>query len=80
MPARLAAAYNGRAMPDRVTLYTRPGCTLCETMKRALERGGHEVTEVNIDEDPELTRRYLWEIPVAVRADGTVLAKYRLEE
>lgn len=67
-------------MPDRITLYTRPGCTLCDKMKLALERRGYVVTEVNIDEDPELTRRYSWEVPVAVRADGTVLAKYRLDE
>jgi Na+:H+ antiporter, NhaC family len=44
------------------------------------EARGYTIDEVNIDEDPELTRRYLLEIPVARRADGTLLAKLQLEE
>jgi len=61
-----------------VTLYTRPGCGLCDEMKAALEERGYEVREVNIDLDPELERKYGWDIPVAVR-DGKVLAKHRLK-
>jgi Na+:H+ antiporter, NhaC family len=68
------------ASRERVTLYTRPGCGLCEKMKAALEARGYPIDEVNIDEDPELTRRYLLEIPVAVRADGSVLAKLQLDD
>jgi hypothetical protein len=67
------------ASMDDVTLYTRPGCSLCDTMKAGLERLGYRVTEVNIDRDPELTRRYGLDIPVAVGADGTVIARHRLE-
>lgn len=59
MPGNSAAAH--------VTLYTRPGCSLCDTMHTALVRLGYRVTEVNIDDDPELTRRYRLDIPVAVR-------------
>jgi hypothetical protein len=47
-------------------------------MKAKLEERGHEVREVNIDLDPELKRKYGWDIPVAVQ-DGKVLAKHRLE-
>jgi hypothetical protein len=68
------------SMPERITLYTRPGCGLCDTMKAELAHRGYDVVEVNIDEDPELARRYLWEIPVAARADGTILARHRLED
>jgi Na+:H+ antiporter, NhaC family len=65
---------------ERLTLYTRPGCGLCDRMKAALEARGYEIHEVNIDEHEELTRRYLLEIPVALRADGTVFAKLQLED
>ena len=47
-------------------------------MKAGLHDRGYQVREVNIDDDPELTRRYGVDIPVAVRADGTLLAKHRL--
>ena len=62
-----------------VTLYTRAGCGLCGTMKAELERRGYRVVEVDIDMDPELARRYGHDIPVVVRADGTELARHRLE-
>ena len=65
---------------DTITLYTKPGCGLCDEMKAALERRGYRVAEVNIDLDPELRRLYRFDIPVAVRADGTLLAKHRLAE
>ncbi|MCU0256692.1 MAG: glutaredoxin family protein [Vicinamibacterales bacterium] len=64
---------------DTVTLYTRPGCCLCDEMKQELLRRGHPLVEVNIDEDEALQRRYWLEIPVAVLPDGTVLARHRLE-
>ena len=64
---------------DPITLYTRPGCGLCHEMKDELERHGCAVIEVDIDTDPELTRRYRLDIPVAVRADGTLIARHRLQ-
>ena len=67
------------AAPEEITLYTRPGCSLCDKMKAALRERGYHVREVNIDEDPELTRRYGLDIPVAVAVDGTVVAKHRLD-
>ncbi len=63
---------------DTITLYTRPGCCLCDEMKHALEQRGHSIVEVNIDEDEELQRRYWLDIPVAVLPDGRVLARHRL--
>jgi glutaredoxin len=60
---RLAAAG-----PREVTLYTRPGCHLCEEAKAAiaplLREFGASFREVNIDEDPVLRERYGWDVPV----------------
>lgn len=54
--------------PRDVTLYTRPGCHLCEEAKAAIapllgEFGAH-LREVNIDQDVVLKERYGWDIPV----------------
>ena len=48
-------------------------------MKQERLRREYQVREVNIDDDPELKKRYRVDIPVAVLADGTVLAKHRLD-
>ena len=57
-----------RATPREITLYTRPGCHLCEEAKAAiaplLAEFGATLREVNIDEDPVLRERYGWDIPV----------------
>lgn len=61
--ARLAARG-----PREVTLYSRPGCHLCEEAKAAiaplLREFGAVLHEVNIDEDSVLKERYGWDIPV----------------
>jgi len=52
----------------RVTLYTRPGCHLCEQAVADLERlrscHPHTLELVDITADPELTRAYGELIPV----------------
>jgi hypothetical protein len=63
---------------NEITLYTRPGCGLCHEMKVELERRGFRVTEIDIDGDRELKRRFGLDIPVAIRADGSILARHRL--
>ena len=54
--------------PRDVTLYSRPGCHLCEEAKTAiaplLREFGAVLREINIDEDPVLKERYGWDIPV----------------
>jgi glutaredoxin len=54
--------------PRDVTLYTRPGCHLCEEAKAALAPLLREfdavLREVNVDDDPVLKERYGWDIPV----------------
>jgi len=51
-----------------VTIYSKPGCHLCEAAKAAieplLEEFSAPVREVNIEEDAVLKERYGWDIPV----------------
>ena len=64
-----------------ITLYTRPGCHLCEEAKAAIaplvEEFGARLREVNIDEDRDLTDRYGWDIPVVFVGTRKV-AKHRV--
>jgi len=58
----------GACGPRDVTLYSRPGCHLCEEAKAAiaplLREFGAVLREVNIDEDAILKERYGWDIPL----------------
>ena len=64
-----------------VIFYTRPGCHLCEEAKLAIDAadcaGAYTFEEVNIETDPDLRRRYGWDIPVVV-INGRVVFKHRL--
>jgi glutaredoxin len=75
--ARLAAAG-----PREVTLYTRPGCHLCEDAKIAiahlLREFGAVLHEVNIDRDAILEERYGRDIPVLFIGARKV-AKHRVD-
>jgi glutaredoxin len=75
--ARLAASG-----PRDVTLYTRPGCHLCDEAKSAisplLREFGAVLREVNIDEDPLLKDRYGLDIPV-IFIGKRKAAKYQVD-
>ena len=62
-----------------VTLYTRAGCSLCEKAKEAMLRSGiaFDLTEVDIDGDPELRERYTNDVPV-ILIDGKEAFRHRL--
>jgi len=68
-----------------LTIYSRPGCHLCDEMKAVIERTvGRTALDVRIDEidistDAELERRYGTEIPVLL-VNGKKAAKYRVAE
>ncbi|MEO8259318.1 MAG: glutaredoxin family protein [Acidobacteriota bacterium] len=66
-----------------LTLYSRPGCHLCDDMKAVVARVGREVPlmleTIDISTDPELEVRYGLEIPVLL-VDGRKAAKYRVSE
>ncbi len=63
-----------------VTLYTRPDCSLCDKAKAAIRGSGVEtkITEINIDEDPELQQRYTNDVPV-VFVDGKEAFRHRVD-
>lgn len=65
----------------RLTLYTRPGCRLCEEMKAVIRRVQGQVAceldEVDISLDESLLQRYRHRIPVLL-ADGVEVARTRI--
>ena len=70
-PDNFARTEDGRlqlAAPRDVTIYSRPGCHLCEEAKAQivpmLKEFSARLTEINIDEDPELRSRYDYDVPV----------------
>ncbi len=60
-------------MTARVTLYSKPGCHLCDDARAVVERVcaelGEAYAEVDISSSPELLARYGEEIPVTL-VDG----------
>ena len=69
------------AGPRDVTLYTRPGCHLCEEAKAQmsvlLREFGARLLEVNIDADAVLRERYTNDVPV-IFLGGRKVAKHRV--
>ena len=66
-----------------ITLYTRPGCHLCDEARQAIlalreELPPFELSEVNIEQDDGLLARYLERIPV-VAVDGEVVSELELK-
>src|SRR5512142_2607535 len=64
LPVRSATFMD--AQPVDVTLYTRRECPLCDKAKEAMRASGINIRieEIDIDNDPELRRRYKNDIPV----------------
>jgi hypothetical protein len=64
-----------------LTLYSRPGCHLCDEMKATIVEAAASIPltleQVDISSDPELERRYGLEIPVLL-IDGRKVAKFRV--
>lgn len=68
--------------PRDVTIYSRPGCHLCEEAKYQiaplLAEFGARLIEINIDEDAELRARYDYDVPV-IFLGARKVAKYRVD-
>ena len=66
----------------QVTLYTRPGCHLCDEAKEAMlaARCADEYTldEVNIESDPRLLHSYRNDIPV-ILVNGIEVFRHRVD-
>lgn len=65
-----------------VLLYTRSGCCLCDEAKQLLKvlstKARFSLREIDIDQDPELRRRYNDEVPV-IFIHGRKAFKYRID-
>jgi glutaredoxin len=66
-----------------VTLYTRPGCHLCDEAREIIlsvrdSAAPFELREIDIECDPELHTRFLERIPV-IEVDGELVAELYVE-
>jgi hypothetical protein len=65
----------------QLTLLSRPGCHLCDEMRREVDAllvdRPHEWDVVDVDSDPDLARRYGDSIPVLF-VNGHLFAKIRV--
>jgi glutaredoxin len=70
-------------MTGRITLYSRPGCHLCDDARAVIERVcadlGQTYDEVSIADDAELSYRFAEEIPVTF-VDGHQHDFWRVDE
>ena len=82
-PPRPRDSSSDHPVTARVTLYSRPGCHLCDDARAVIERVcadlGEEYVEVSIDDDPELQSRFGEEIPVTF-VDGRQHDFWRVDE
>jgi glutaredoxin len=66
-----------------VTLYSRPGCHLCDDAREAIARvraqAPFELHEIDIERDDVLHARYLERVPV-VAVDGEEVFDYFVDE
>ncbi len=66
-----------------ITVYSRPGCHLCDEMKVIVDRVARSIPLtidiVDISTDPQLDAQYGLEIPVLL-VNGKKAAKYRVTE
>jgi hypothetical protein len=67
----------------RLTLLQRHECELCETMRRELTALARRfplppLETLDVDSDPQLTRRHGLDIPVLL-LDGSVVCRHRLD-
>lgn len=71
----------GRGYRPRIEVYTRERCTLCRKAERLVAeeaRRGADVHLIDVDEDPELKRRYDTRVPVIV-VDGREVAEGQIQ-
>ena len=70
---------NSYSHKPHVIVYSRPGCHLCDEAKAVIQNAGindrFTLEEINIESDPELLRKYKYDIPV-VTIDGVECFKH----
>jgi glutaredoxin len=64
-----------------VVIYSRPGCHLCDEAKQAMQAAQcldeYTLDEINIESDPDLLKRYQYDIPV-VTINGVEAFRHQL--
>lgn len=72
---------NSYSHKPHVIVYSRPRCHLCDEAKTAIENAGisdhFTLEEINIESDPDLRRKYQYDIPV-ITIDGVECFKHRV--
>jgi glutaredoxin len=67
--------------PAEITLYTKPGCHLCDAVEQVIAQVARRrpitLKKVNILDDPDAKEKYRHEIPV-VFLGGREIARHRL--
>jgi glutaredoxin len=80
---RPSSGYNSPSIMAVVTLYTKPGCHLCDEARDALLRvqkgQPFDLEEININAEGALLAEYGEQIPV-VLLNGTFLTEYTVDE
>jgi mycoredoxin len=73
-------------MPESVTMYTTTWCGFCRRLKSQLGREGIEVTEVDIERDPEAAEYVMsvnggnQTVPTIVFPDGSAMVNPSLAQ
>ncbi|MCG3150067.1 MAG: hypothetical protein PCFJNLEI_03536 [Verrucomicrobiae bacterium] len=62
-----------------ITIYSKPGCHLCDRAKEVVERCRLHYTVVDITGNPDLESRYGADIPV-ILLDGLEIARHFVRE
>jgi glutaredoxin len=69
--------------PATLTLYSKPGCHLCEDVRAVLDElqpsHGFVIDEIDITSRDDLFARYRYEIPVLLK-DGVEIGRGRIDE
>jgi len=65
----------------KVTLYTKPGCSLCETVEKTIrfvqKKHAFDFEKRNIEDDPIIYDKYRNDIPV-ILVNGQEIARHQL--
>jgi glutaredoxin len=76
-------AYDPFFVMNHVTIFSKPGCHLCDRAKDVLNRCrqnvAFEIEIVDISQNPELLARYGQDIPV-ILLDGQEIARHFVRE
>lgn len=65
----------------KITIYSRPGCHLCDEAKQIIAAAGcdedYTLEEINIESSSDLLRRYQYDIPV-ITINGVEAFRHRV--